>query len=204
MIPLRNFSRVLRASLVVAGCCVASGVWAIDYSRDIKPILSENCFSCHGFDEKGRKENSASTSRSPPTRSATVYSASSRATWPTARCGRALSAWTPRRSCRRQRSTHRSPPRRSRKSRRGSRRARSIRSTGRSCRRRKRRCRFLEKERRRAGRGGEGAKAIRWACWFSPSRCAGHRRLRPRATRSGKNQPRSGGGPPHAHPAALA
>jgi hypothetical protein len=27
----------------------------IDYNRDVRPILSENCFSCHGFDEKARK-----------------------------------------------------------------------------------------------------------------------------------------------------
>ncbi len=28
---------------------------AIDYNRDIRPLLSENCFACHGFDEKARK-----------------------------------------------------------------------------------------------------------------------------------------------------
>jgi hypothetical protein len=46
---------LLRASILVAGLSAAPGAWAVDYSRDIKPILSENCFSCHGFDEKGRK-----------------------------------------------------------------------------------------------------------------------------------------------------
>lgn len=27
----------------------------IDYNRDVRPILSENCFSCHGFDEASRE-----------------------------------------------------------------------------------------------------------------------------------------------------
>ncbi|MEC7906620.1 MAG: c-type cytochrome domain-containing protein, partial [Verrucomicrobiota bacterium] len=28
---------------------------AVDYSRDVLPILSENCFECHGPDENTRE-----------------------------------------------------------------------------------------------------------------------------------------------------
>lgn len=27
----------------------------LGYNRDIRPLLSEKCFSCHGFDEKARR-----------------------------------------------------------------------------------------------------------------------------------------------------
>jgi hypothetical protein len=49
--PFRLFAAT--AFALPAPCALAAA--ALDYNRDVKPILAENCFSCHGFDEKGRK-----------------------------------------------------------------------------------------------------------------------------------------------------
>lgn len=41
--------------LLIIGCSVLAQPVSIDYNREIRPIFSENCFACHGFDPKKRK-----------------------------------------------------------------------------------------------------------------------------------------------------
>ena len=45
----------LAASLLLVAGTPAAGHADIQYNRDIRPILSENCFACHGADSAARK-----------------------------------------------------------------------------------------------------------------------------------------------------
>src|ERR1044072_2197959 len=49
-------SRFRFVVLMFALCLFSDGVRAaVDFNREVQPILSENCFKCHGPDEAARK-----------------------------------------------------------------------------------------------------------------------------------------------------
>ena len=47
--------RLLVASLVLVTVGPAIAQTKVDFNRDVRPILSDNCFACHGPDDKARK-----------------------------------------------------------------------------------------------------------------------------------------------------
>ncbi|MDP6735895.1 MAG: c-type cytochrome domain-containing protein, partial [Nitrospinaceae bacterium] len=52
------FYNSVSVGLLLTGCLLASSVTAwepVRYNRDVRPILSENCFECHGPDAAKRK-----------------------------------------------------------------------------------------------------------------------------------------------------
>src|SRR5678816_953805 len=54
--PVRSL--ILLAALWIGGPLVVHGATsAIDFNRDIRPIISDNCASCHGPDKDKRKAN---------------------------------------------------------------------------------------------------------------------------------------------------
>ena len=48
-------SQVILICLVFCNCCLAQNQTTIDFNRDVKPILSNHCFACHGPDETARE-----------------------------------------------------------------------------------------------------------------------------------------------------
>ncbi len=39
----------------LSGCCLAAQSTPVNFNRDIRPVMADTCFRCHGFDEKARK-----------------------------------------------------------------------------------------------------------------------------------------------------
>jgi len=55
MLTLRHSFPLFLATLAPFAVVAAASEERLSYNRDIRPILSDNCFSCHGFDPKHRE-----------------------------------------------------------------------------------------------------------------------------------------------------
>ena len=51
----RNLGAVLSVPAIISAAVAATAAQKISYNRDIRPVLSDNCFFCHGPDQNKRK-----------------------------------------------------------------------------------------------------------------------------------------------------
>src|SRR5215213_10174164 len=51
---MSRFAPVMSAALLIGGILCRADDNTVDYGRDVRPILSENCFHCHGQDSRKR------------------------------------------------------------------------------------------------------------------------------------------------------
>ena len=53
-IPYHSFENTLMKIAALA-LLLTTTAMAVDFNRDVRPVLAQQCFTCHGMDDHGRK-----------------------------------------------------------------------------------------------------------------------------------------------------